>query len=98
MVTHIEDSLGPHGPVRLPCLMSAVRLLLPTLVSALLYGFAFPPIGSPLLAWVVLVPLLLTLRAAGLRAALGLAWLWLLGMAWTVGDALPRAVAVYYEQ
>ena len=84
-------SFGPRGVLLVPTLVS-------TLVSALLYGLAFPPFGSHLLAWVALGPLLLAIRAAGLRAALGLAWLWLLVMAWTVGDALPRAVAVYFEQ
>jgi hypothetical protein len=78
--------------------MSAVRLLAPTVVSAVLYGLAFPPIGWRLGAWIALVPFLLALRRASRRGALLLAWGWLLVMAWTVGDALPRAVATYYEQ
>jgi apolipoprotein N-acyltransferase len=75
-----------------------LALLVPTLVSAVLYGLAFPPLGWRWLAWVALVPFLLAVRRAGRGAALLLAWAWLITMALAVGDALPRAVATYYEQ
>jgi len=78
--------------------MRAPRLLVPTVISAVLYGLAFPPVGWRALSWVALVPFLVTLRTASRGAALLLAWTWLLVMAWTVGDALPRAVATYYQQ
>jgi apolipoprotein N-acyltransferase len=75
-----------------------VLRILAILVSAALYGLSFPPDGWPALAWVALVPFLVALQTLTPRAALGLAWLSGIVMAWTVTDFLPRAIATYYQQ
>jgi apolipoprotein N-acyltransferase len=67
-------------------------------VSAVAFGAAFPPLGAKALAWVALAPLLVALRGARLRTALGLAWGWTLLAAWMVGTWLPDAVATYFLQ
>lgn len=73
------------------------RLLL-VLATAGLYGLSFPPHGSPLVAYVALVPLLLALRGMSWRAALVVGWLSGLLMAYAITDFLPAAVATYYGQ
>lgn len=69
-----------------------------TLASGFLYGLCFPPHALAALAWIALVPFLLALRGASLRAALGLGWLWSLLAAWSVGEWMPDAVESYYLQ
>jgi apolipoprotein N-acyltransferase len=72
--------------------------LLATLVSAVLYGLAFPPAALRPLAWVGLVPFLVAIRRSRLRPAVGLAVVWsIVASAMTTGW-FPRAVAVYYRQ
>lgn len=66
--------------------------------SAVLYGLAFPPLAWRWLAWVALVPLLLALRRATLREALGLAFVWGVVDALVVGACLTTAVESYYQQ
>jgi apolipoprotein N-acyltransferase len=44
-----------------------------TVVSGLLYGLLFPPVGGVALSWVALVPLVLALRSRSFPAAAGLA-------------------------
>ena len=78
--------------------MSHLGLLAATLASAALYGFAFPPTALRWLAWVALVPFLVSLRRAGWAGAVGLAWLWTVAAAYAVGDWFPRSVSTYYQQ
>ena len=79
--------------------MRGLLLLLATLASSVLYGLSFPPAALRSLAWVALVPLLVALRLArSAAAALFLAWVWTVVMAYVVGDWFPRAVSAYYEQ
>ena len=56
--------------MRLPLALAA------TLLSSALFGLAFPPHPTRVLAFVCLVPLLLALRSGGVARAVGLAWLW----------------------
>jgi hypothetical protein len=75
-----------------------LALLVPTALSAILYGLAFPPTGVRLLAWVALVPFLAALRRARLGGALVLAWAWTVVAAYVVGDWFPRSISTYYRQ
>ncbi len=72
--------------------------MIATVVSAVLYGLAFPTTSWRLLAWVALVPWLLALRGASVRRALGLAWLWSVVMAYVVGNWFAPSLAKYYHQ
>ncbi len=76
---------------------TGMRLVL-VLASTALYGLSFPPHGSALVAWVALVPLFVALEGTSGRAAVGLAWLSGVTMAWSITAFLPRAVTVYYQQ
>jgi apolipoprotein N-acyltransferase len=69
-----------------------------TVASAALYGLAFPPTALRGLAWVALVPLLVSIRRARTAGAMGLAWLWTVAAAYAVGDWFPRSVSTYYQQ
>jgi apolipoprotein N-acyltransferase len=75
-----------------------LALLLPTTLSAVLYGLAFPPTRLRLLAWVALVPFLAVIRRARPGAALAAAWLWTVVAAYVVGDWFPRSISNYYQQ
>ena len=75
-----------------------MRLLPPTILSAVLYGLAFPPHRMRALGWLALVPLLLAVRQARLRTALGLAWVWTIVAAAVVGSWFPTSIAGYYQQ
>ncbi len=68
------------------------------LTSALLYGLSFPPAGLHVLAWVALVPWLITLRRVTLGVALALTILTTLSAFVLVASWLPLAVTTYYEQ
>ncbi len=82
------------GPVRMLRLGRAAA----TLASAALYGLAFPPTAWRGLAWVALVPFLVSVRRARPLGAMGLAWLWTVGAAYAVGDWFARSVSTYYQQ
>jgi apolipoprotein N-acyltransferase len=69
-----------------------------TALSAVLFGLAFPPWEWKPLAFVALAPLLLAVRAGSARRAAALAVGWSLLAAWVIGDWMPQAVAVYFEQ
>jgi apolipoprotein N-acyltransferase len=69
-----------------------------TLASGVLYGLAFPPVRLQALAWVALVPLLLTLRGATVGATLLLVWTWTTVAAYASGHWLPRTVETFYLQ
>ncbi|MBY0276360.1 apolipoprotein N-acyltransferase, partial [Candidatus Binatia bacterium] len=68
------------------------------LATVVLYGLSYPPYGSPLVAWLALVPLFLALRGLSAGHALLLAWVSGLAMAYAITDFLPAAVAYYYGQ
>jgi len=68
------------------------------LATAGLYGLSFPPYGSAVVAWFALVPLLVALRGLAVGAALILAWMSGLTMAYAITDFLPGSVATYYGQ
>jgi len=78
--------------------MHRLRLLAATLASAALYGLAFPPTALRGLAWVALVPFLVSIRRARGPATMGLAWLWTVAAAYAVGDWFARSVSTYYQQ
>src|SRR5262245_45309905 len=86
----------------LPARHAIVRHLagfLATTISAMLTGWCFAPAGVPVLAWVALAPLLVSLRrASGLGTACLHAWWWTIILGWTVNDWFPRAVSGYYQQ
>jgi len=69
-----------------------------TVASAALYAAAFPPLALRALAWVALVPLLVALRGASVRAALGLGTLWAVVAAEGVGTWFATGVARYYDR
>jgi apolipoprotein N-acyltransferase len=72
---------------------------LATALSAVLFGWAFPPTRWSMLGWIALAPLLVALRRARtLRGALLLTWLWCLVAAYAVGDWFPRSVSQYFLQ
>jgi len=75
-----------------------VMALVATLSSAALIVVAFPPHGLRALAWVALVPLLVTLRRCSPRRAALLGAVWGMAGAYGVTDWLPPTVAVYYQQ
>jgi len=50
--------------------------LIATVVSALCYGLAFPPLAWRPLAWVAFVPFLVAVRCVPVRRVLLLGWLW----------------------
>lgn len=72
--------------------------ILQTLVSAVLFGLAFPPTGWLPLAWCSLAPFFVALRSGGTRRALLFTWLWCLIAAYGVGDWFPSSVAEYFHQ
>jgi apolipoprotein N-acyltransferase len=78
--------------------MHRLRLPAATLASAALYGLAFPPTALRGLAWVALVPFLVSVRRARKAGAMGLAWLWTVAAAYAVGGWFPRSVSTYYRQ
>lgn len=69
-----------------------------TVLSAVLYALAFPPVRARPLAWVALVPLLIALRDASLRRRAGLGMLWTLAVGYGVGTWMPGAVSNYFHQ
>ena len=69
-----------------------------TLAAGVLYGLSFPPARLRLLAWIALVPFFVAIRRVGFASALGLAWLWSVLAAWSVGDWMPEAIETYYLQ
>jgi apolipoprotein N-acyltransferase len=71
-------------------------MLLLTVGSAVLYSRAFPSAAVRPLAWVALVPFLVTLRRAGRWEAMLLAWAWAVIAAYGLNDWFPRAIATYY--
>src|SRR6059036_3414976 len=78
--------------------MHALTLILPTALSAVLYGLAFPRTALRPLGWIALVPFLVTVRRAGLGAILLLGWVWMTVMAYTVGDWFALGIARYFAQ
>ena len=78
--------------------MRLLGLLIPTALSAVLYGLSFPPTRLRLLAWVALIPLFAAIRRAGAGGALLLAWVWTVVAAYVVGAWFPRSVSTYYQQ
>lgn len=78
--------------------MRTVAQLSVLLVSALLYGWCFPPAPQRWLAWFALVPLLMILRRQTAARAVLFAWVWTVAMAYTVNDWFPRAVSGYFAQ
>lgn len=69
-----------------------------TLVSALAYAAAFPPLGWWPLGWIALVPLFLAMRTVSPARAALLGGVWGVVMAYGVGDWMPRAVHRYFGQ
>ncbi len=69
-----------------------------TVASAALYAAAFPPLALHALAWVALVPLLVALRGASVRCAVGLGTLWAVVAAEGVGTWFATGVARYYDR
>jgi apolipoprotein N-acyltransferase len=80
----------------MPELGARARLGL-ALVSALIYGSAFPPIGLFPLAWIALAPLLVAIAGSGvLRGALlGLVWSLTVGL--VTAPFLPEMIAEYFD-
>ena len=78
--------------------MAFAAALAGTLLSAVLFGLSFPPVGIRPLAFVCLVPLLLALRRGGLGAAVFLAWLWAVLSACSIALVFPASIAEYYAQ
>lgn len=75
-----------------------MRALLAVVLSGVMYPLAFPPAGLWPMAWVALVPLLVTVRTVRWWAAALLAWLWTLLWCASVIAWLPSAMATYYGQ
>jgi apolipoprotein N-acyltransferase len=69
-----------------------------TALSGWLHALTFPPASLQPLAWVALVPFLLTLRSVSTRSALLLTWLFGVLFSAFVADALPRAIETYFLQ
>lgn len=67
-----------------------------TIVAALLYAAAFPPLDLRFVAWFCLVPFLAALRHAGVGGALLLGFLWGVLMGLTLSSALPSAITAYF--
>lgn len=78
--------------------MSRSYAIAAALLSALLFGLAFPPTGWKPLAWIALVPLLVALRSGSAGRAVALACAWSVLAAYVVGDWMPEAVSVYFLQ
>jgi apolipoprotein N-acyltransferase len=68
-----------------------------TLVSALLYAAAFPPLGLYPLAWIALAPFLWALGRVGPLAAAGLGLLWSVVLGLGTAYALPGMISGYFE-
>lgn len=89
-----------------PIVFRALRTLRPTLrvvggvaatiVAALLYAAAFPPLDLRFVAYFCLVPFLAALRHAGVGGALFLGLLWGVLMGLTLSSALPSAITTYF--
>jgi apolipoprotein N-acyltransferase len=69
-----------------------------TILSAQLFGLAYPPHRVRILAWLALAPFFVALRGVGLRHALLLGWVWSVLAAWSVGEWMPGAIENYYLQ
>ncbi len=67
-------------------------------LSGVLYGISFPPLALRPLAWIALVPLLLSLRGGSLLRAALLGALWAHVETYVTSDCLPGAVVSYYKQ
>jgi apolipoprotein N-acyltransferase len=67
-------------------------------VSAVLFGLAFPTAGLWPLAWVALTPYLVALRLVGLRGGLALSAFCGALHGYSVGTWFSRAISSYYEQ
>ena len=72
--------------------------LLLVLVSALAYGFTFPPWSSTAAAWVALVPFLYVLRNRRPRSGFCIGLLWGIAANTAIGYWVPSAIAFYYLQ
>jgi len=68
------------------------------ILSAELYGLAFPPYRLRILAWIALAPFFIALRGAGLAQTLFLGWTWSALAAYSVGEWMPSAIETYYLQ
>ena len=87
--------------VRAPAQHLAMRIagaIIATVASGVCYGLCFPTASLHALAWVALVPWLAALRRVGAGEALGLAWLWTITAAYTLGDWFAGSVSRYYDQ
>ncbi len=78
--------------------MRTVGAIAATVASGVCYGLCFPTASLHLLAWGALVPWLVALRRVGFGGALGLAWLWTITAAYTLGDWFAGSVSRYYDQ
>jgi apolipoprotein N-acyltransferase len=67
-------------------------------LSALLFGLAFPTAGIRPLAWIALVPYLVALRLVGVRGGLALSAFCGALHGYSVGTWFSRAISSYYEQ
>jgi apolipoprotein N-acyltransferase len=75
-----------------------IGALAATLLSAVLYSLAFPPLRLWPLAFVCLAPFLVALRRVGRRAGPALGLLWAETAALLVADALPASTQRYFAQ
>ena len=67
------------------------------LLSCALYAASFPPLGLFPLAWIALVPLLLTLRQVSPRRGAALGLLWGVGSGAVLASWLPATIAGFFE-
>jgi apolipoprotein N-acyltransferase len=69
-----------------------------TLLSAGLYGLAFPTLSWRPAAWVAVAPLLVALRASSPARAMGLGYVFAVAGAWAVADWVPASISLYFDQ
>jgi apolipoprotein N-acyltransferase len=73
-------------------------VLLATLISALLYGLAFPPLALRPVAWIALVPFMIAVRRSSAATTVGLAWAWSIVASSMTTGWFPHAVTTYFQQ
>lgn len=78
--------------------ISRLRPLGLTLLSAQLYGLAFPSHRLRILAFVALAPFFVALRGIGPWHTIALGWVWSVLASYSVGEWMPGAIETYYLQ
>jgi apolipoprotein N-acyltransferase len=76
----------------------ALAPVVATSVSAILFGLSFPAVDWSVLAWIALVPFFAALHGRGLRARLGLGWLWGVSAAYGLGLWFVPSVSGFFLQ